>query len=189
MAIRRQTVALLVLLLGVGLLSLLHHRHVETVVSEPSLPPNYEPTPAQVHATFAAIRTPKRFRRSNLCFLGGKDEMCMVRFPSIPLSLARITQLLSESGLVLRGEPLCATQERPLPQTHTLYWMTCNLAMSSVGKAQVLFSAHSLVQSSHGRLLGTTQSWAEKGGHRFEGTVLDFRDYGVPRQPTHGKTR
>ena len=197
MVLRRRTVGLLVLLLGVGLLSLLHHRRVEwsfskyEVTSGAERPESafYAPTPGQIAATFAAIRTPRGFYRARSCWLSGKEVACWVHFPSIPLSHARVEALLSEAGVKPITESLSHLRcevghRRPLKGTRNLHFMHCGDVETFIGRAFVTVSAHALVQRVHGHILGTARTFqpANRFAPSLRGTELDFWDYGVPRE-------
>ena len=199
MVLRRRTVVLIVLLVGIGLVSLPHHRQTkwtfskaERASAETKTPPSAPPTPAQLRATFAAIKLPKGFHRTSSCWLPGKEVMCVVRFPSIPLNRARDQILIAEAGV----KPTAQSREyatscnsgkhRALRGSRNLHWLTCLGTEALIGKALVSVSVHSLVQSVHGRLLSTTRTFRDSEGTTLRGTEIDFMDFGVPHESPQG---
>jgi hypothetical protein len=180
MAIRRQTVVLLVVLLAVGLVSLLHHRHVEP---EPPTVNLIAPTPSSLRATFAHFKVPRGFHRSTRCWLPGKDIECFVRLPSIPLDTDAYGRLLSEVGATTSEPPACVAtpRRRPLRGSHSLRWVICNTfgGDMTVNREIVSVSGYSLVRFEHGRVEGVEQPWKIPNGAILRGTQIDLFDIGV----------
>ena len=117
--------------------------------------------------------------------------MCVVRYPSVPLSRARYEALSSGVGVKIRAASretvLCNSVKRhPLLGTHNLHWLSCFELEALVGKAVVMVSAHSLVETVRGRELGTGRTFRASARATLRGTQLDFRDLGVPRESPSG---
>ena len=117
--------------------------------------------------------------------------MCVVRFPSVPLSRARYEALSSGVGVKIKAASretvLCnSVKRRPLLGTHNLHWLSCYELEALVGKAVVMISAHSLVETVRGRELGTGRTFRASARATLRGTQLDFRDLGVPRESRSG---
>ena len=181
MAIRRQTLALLVLLGGVVLLAALYHR---PRVSERELQPSFYPaTPAQVATTFAKLRTPKGLSSTRRdC----GEALCFYRSPSITLSPARIVQWLRETGLahVRRSvAPFMNCETVHHRNYGRLVLMVCNGFQAKEGKFVISAYANSvLLEGAHGPLATTALLGKAETG--FRGTELHLLDAGVPTPET-----
>jgi hypothetical protein len=180
MAIRRQTVALLVVLGGAVLFLALHNR---SRAPEAGLkPPYYATTPAQASATFAKLRTPRGFSPSRReC---GAEDLCFYRAPSVALSPPRIVQWLSEAGLshVRRSLVLFTNCPTIHHRAHArLLLMVCAGFQANEGRVVISAYANSvLLKGANGPRPTTALLGNPKTG--FKGTELDLLDDGVPEQ-------
>lgn len=177
--IRRQTVALLVVLGGVVVLAALHHRpRASEGGPEPSY---YTPTPAEVAATFAKLRTPRGFSlTSRNC---SPHEVCFRLSPSVTLSPAGIDQWLREAGLApvgARQYVVCGTNH--IGHSHFLI-MHCGEIPATEGKvATVAYVDSVFAGGAHGSRATTALLGSGRTG--YQGTELHVYDLGVPTPET-----
>lgn len=179
MAIRRQTVALLVALGGVVVFAALYHR---PRVSERE-PVFYTPTPAQVSATFARLRTPKGFSPTRRICSG--NELCFHRSPSVKLSPARMDQWLREADLApvrRSGAPGAECATTHVRHTHFVI-MHCGQFLANEGKVTIdAYATSVLLEEAHGPRATTVRLGSASTG--YEGTELHLLDFGVPSPET-----
>jgi hypothetical protein len=178
MAIRRQTVALLVLLGGVVLFAALYHW---PRVSDRGLQPSfYAAAPAQVAGAFAKLRTPTGLSptRRNC----SADEACFYRSPSLTLSPARIVRWLAETGLAhvrrsVARSMSCGNVHRR--NYGRLVLTVCNGVQANEGNVVISAFANSVLLKGAHELRPTTAllGKAETG---FKATELHLLYDGVP---------
>jgi hypothetical protein len=178
MAIRRQTVALLVVLSGAVVLLALHDR--SRAPEGGSKPPYYATTPVQASATFAKLKTPRGFSPSRReC---PAEDLCFYRAPSVVLSSPRIVQWLSEAGLSRIRRSLVLFTNCPTihQRTHAhLLLMVCTGFQANEGPVVIGAYANSvLLKGPHGPRATTALLGNPRTG--FKGTELDLLDDGVP---------
>lgn len=175
MAIRWQTVVLLVALIGVGALALLHGSPPPP--SEASSSGYYEPSATEAASAYAALKTPGAFYRTTMSCAGG---ICLDRRPSLVPSISRLRGWLAEAGLTMDDrwspEPQC-TQIRI---GHGSYSMDECVAIATRGRVFFLAQLSSLVAHRGSHTHGTAVLLG-KGPVKLGGLRIAVSDFGIPR--------
>lgn len=178
MAIRWQTLILLVALIGVAGVAILHRTPASpSEASEASSSGYYEPTATEAASAYAALSTPRAFSRTTVRCVGG---LCFDRRRSLVPSISKLRGWLSEAGLAMDArwapEPQC-TQSRI---RHGGYSMDMCVAIATRGRVFFLAQLSSLVVHRSGHVEGTA-ALLGKGPVKLGGQNIAISDFGIPR--------
>lgn len=177
MAIRWQTVVLLVALIGAGTVAILHRAPGPPTEASEESSGYYEPTATEAASAYAALSTPGTFYRTTVNCAGG---VCFDRRRSLVPSISKLKGWLSEAGLTMDArwapEPQC-TQSRI---RHGGYSMDMCDAIATRGRVFFLAQLSSLVLHRGGHIEGTA-ALLGKGPIKVGGQHIAISDFGIPR--------
>jgi len=174
-AIRRQTVVLLVALIGVGAVAILHRAPGSP--GEASSSGYYEPTGTEAASAYAALRTPGTFYRTTVNCSGG---ICFDRRRSLVPSISSLKGWLGEAGLTMDERWAPEPQCRQIQIGHRSYWMDDCAAIATRGRVFFLAQLDSLVAHRGGHFEGTA-ALLGRGPVKLGGLHIAISDFGIPR--------
>jgi hypothetical protein len=189
MRVRWQTSALLTLLVAVGIVAAVY-RPRNTQTPEYERRPQYQaPTGSQLASAFAAIQTPKGFHRSHHCFWPEKGpEVCLVHYPSIPLTPALFARWQNEltraPASAPKAYPTSMVRCSPPLGRRAVQIQTCGIGVRTIQGQLFTFEATGPVVVKHGKAHGTTATLG-RTKYRLRGTQLLFLDAGYPLPQGH----
>lgn len=189
MRFRWQTSALLTLLVAVAIVAAVHRPSRAQEVEREVRPEYQAPTALQLASAWAAIQPPRGFHRSHHCWWPEKGpEVCLVHYPSVPLTTALFTrwqkELTRASVLVPKGYPASMARCSPPRGRRTVRIQYCDFGVITVLGQLFTFNATGPVVVRHGEPRGTTATIGHTK-YRLRGTQLLFLDAGYPAPPGH----